>query len=40
MAVYVDDPIWPFGNMMMCHMVADTHDELVAMARTIGVAVF
>jgi hypothetical protein len=41
MAVYVDDPIWPFGKrMMMCHMVADTHDELVAMAREIGVAVY
>lgn len=26
--VYVDDPIYPFGNMKMCHMMADTLDEL------------
>lgn len=37
MTVYVDDPIWTFGRMMMCHMVADTREELDRMADTIGV---
>jgi hypothetical protein len=36
MAVYVDNPIWPFRGMMMCHMVADTPDELHEMADRIG----
>ncbi len=37
MAVYVDDMQAPFGRMKMCHMIADTTDELLAMADRIGV---
>lgn len=37
MPVYVDDMAAPFGNMIMCHMIADTHRELMAMAKAIGV---
>ena len=37
MAVYVDKPIWKLGCMKMCHMLADTLDELHNMADQIGI---
>lgn len=38
MSTYVDIPMWSFGRMKMCHLTADTHAELIAMADRIGVA--
>lgn len=38
MPVYVDDARHPYGNMLMCHMIADTRAELLAIATQIGVA--
>lgn len=35
--VYVDQFNAPFGRMKMCHMIADTTDELLQMVDKIGV---
>ena len=35
--VYVDNASIPFGRMKMSHMIADTTEELLAMADILGV---
>ncbi|XUM25070.1 DUF4031 domain-containing protein (plasmid) [Bradyrhizobium oligotrophicum S58] len=37
MTAYVDDVRHKFGNMVMCHLWADTLEELLAMVDRIGV---
>jgi hypothetical protein len=37
MAVYIDNYRASFGQMLMCHMIADSTDELLAMVDRIGV---
>lgn len=38
MAVYIDSYNASFGRMKMCHMIADTKDELLQMCDKIGVS--
>ena len=38
MSVYVDNMAKPYGRMIMCHMIADHTDDLMAMADRVGVS--
>ena len=37
MTVYVDQPIHKYGQMIMCHMISESEEELHAMADKIGI---
>lgn len=37
MAVYVDEPVWPWAGRRWCHMLADDEAELHRFAARIGI---